>query len=153
MTINPTTHYGTVAEAATYFGTTLGTQAWDDSTNNNRTAALFMATRAIDRLNFAGDIAVAAQELQFPRGDDNSVPTDIRRATYECALKYLDGVDMDMEARNLGISANSFGGTRTSFNDEFVAQHLRAGIPSVEAWYYLQPYLRDPRDLNISRVS
>jgi len=153
MSLELSTHYGTLTEADEYFGQRLNVQSWDLATNNDRTKSLFMATRAIDRLNFAGEKYLSTQELQFPRGDDTEVPVEIRLAAYECALKYLEGVDMDMEARNLGIAANSFGGTRTTFQEDFVSEYLRAGIPSVEAWYYLQPFLRDPGDLNLSRGS
>ena len=148
-----TTFYGTLADGDTYFEQRLNSQAWDRATNNDRTAALFMATRAIDRLNFANDKTLVAQELQFPRGDDLVVPSGIETAAYECAIKYIEGVDMDLEARNLGIAASSFGGARTTFHEDYHSENLRAGIPSVEAWYYLRPYLRDPGEINLSRAS
>jgi len=148
-----TTHYGDLNGGDAYFVQRLGSQAWDRSTNNDRTAALFMATRAIDRLNFANQKKAVSQELQFPRGDDTNVPSAIVSAAYECAIKYLEGVDMDLEARNLGIAASSFGGARTTFHEEYHSENLRAGIPSVEAWYYLRPYLRDPGELILSRAS
>jgi len=151
--ITLSTHYGTLTEGEAYFLQRLNSQAWDQSTPNDQTAALFQATRAIDRLNFVNEKTVATQELQFPRGEDTEIPGSVCVAAYECAIKYLEGVDLDMEARNLGIAASSFGGVRTTFNPEFLLEHLRAGIPSVEAWYHLRPFLRDPGDLIISRAS
>lgn len=154
MTIAAPTFYGTLVEAEVYFSQRLNTTQWDLALVNDRTAALSMATRAIDRLNFAGDKADEDQELQFPRDDDTEVPEAIRIAAYECALRYVDGVDLDHEARDIGVLANSTSaGTRTTFQEGTVAEHLRAGISSAEAWYYLLPFLRNPHDLTFSRVS
>lgn len=154
MTIASPTFYGTVVEAEVYFSQRLSTDQWELALVSDRTAALQMATRAIDRLNFSGDKADEDQELQFPRDDDTEVPEAIRIAAYECALKYLEGVDLDYEARDIGVLANSTSaGTRTTFQEGSVSEHLRAGIPSAEAWYYLLPFLRNPHDLTLSRVS
>ena len=145
--------YGTVSGAQAYFDTRLFTSDWDDATNNDREKSLSMATRAIDRLNFAGDRFDESQDLQFPRGDDETVPIEIEYATYECALSYLGGVSIDQEIRNLGISSFQFNGVQDVFNSSVVNEHYRAGIPSAEAWIYLRPFLRDPRQFLMSRVS
>ncbi len=112
-----------------------------------------MATRAIDRLNFAGDKADDAQALQFPRGEDVSVPKDIEYACYELALAFLDGVDLEQEAQSVGVASDAFSGVRTTYDGDSYAEHMRAGIPSIVAWQYLKPYLRDPREIVISRVN
>lgn len=150
--ISGASHYGTSSEAETYFSQRLNTRDWDLATATDRTKALFMATRAIDRLNFEGDKYDADQELQFPRNDDTEVPVPIRVACYECALAYLQGVTLDQEIRNLGLQSTSFAGVRDTYFEGFVPEHIRAGIPSAEAWTYLRPYLRDPYHFHMSRV-
>jgi len=153
MLIEGASFYGTLDEGEAYFATRLNAQAWDNSVVGDRTKALYQATRAIDRLNFAGEKTDEAQELQFPRIDETTIPVSVRAAAYECALKFLDGVDLDFEARDMGLGAITQGGARTVFQEGVPQDHLRAGIPSVEAWLYLLPFLRDPGDFSVSRVS
>lgn len=147
-------NYGTIAGGDTYFGERLNSEVWEDAIPGDRTKALIMATRAIEKLNFAGvKYGGDDQEAQFPRGDDTTVPDDIVYATYECAFAYLDNIDMDLEQENLGVVSDAYSGSRTTYDAGFVKDHIRAGIPSSQAWSYLLPYLRDPREVSISRVS
>lgn len=146
-------HYGTTAEATIYFGERLNTIPWDNAIPGDRIKALYMATRAIDKLNIAGEKTDDDQELQFPRLGDDEVPNDIKLACFECALAFLDGVDMELEQKNLGMTSDAFSGARATYDSYFVEEHIRAGIPSGEAWAYLYPYLRDPRELTISRAT
>ena len=145
-------HYGTLDEAETYFGERLNTVVWENAIPGDRLKALYMATRAIDRLNIAGIKLDDDQELQFPREGDTVVPADIKLACFECALAFLDGVDMELEQKNLGMTSDAFSGARATYDSHFVEEHIRAGIPSGQAWSYLYPYLRDPREIVISRV-
>lgn len=145
--------YGTISEAETYFGERLNTRAWDTAVISDRTKALLMATRAIDRLNFSGSKNSYTQELQFPRGDDTTVPSDIKYACFELALAFLDGVDLEQEANSVNVASDAFSGVRTTYDGDTYAEHMRAGIPSIVAWQYLKPYLRDPREILISRVN
>jgi len=145
-------YYGTTTEAATYFGERLNTLPWDNAVPGDRIKALYMATRCIDKLNIAGRKTDDDQELQFPRYEDSVVPNDIKLACFECALAFLDGVDMELEQKNLGMTSDAFSGARATYDSHFVEEHIRAGIPSGEAWALLGPYLRDPRELVISRV-
>jgi hypothetical protein len=148
------TYYGSIAGANLYFGSQrLNSEPWEDALANDRQKAMIMATRAIDRLNFAGEMTESDQSLQFPRGVDTVVPLDIELAAYECALKFLDGVDMQEEIESIGITKNEYLGTRSTYDASFVAEYIRAGIPSAEAWIHLKPYLRDPQSIELSRVS
>jgi hypothetical protein len=147
------THYGTLDEAITYFGERLNTTPWDNAIPGDKIKALYMATRCIDRLNIAGTKADDGQERQFPREGDTVVPDDIKLACFECAIAFLDGVDMEMEQKNLGMTSDAFSGARATYDSNFVEEHIRAGIPSSEAWALLGPYLRDPREVVISRAS
>lgn len=146
-------YYGTISRATAYFSKRLNTRIWDEALYNDREAALIMATRSIDRLNFAGDKNDVDQTLQFPRGDDTAVPADIEYANYELALILLDGVDQDQEVETLGVLSEAYSGVRTTYDGFYANEHIRAGIPSIEAWEFLRPYLRDHSRLRVSRVS
>lgn len=146
-------YYGTIVAANLYFDYKLDSDCWDQATVKDREKALIAATRTIEKLNFAGSKHDEDQNLQFPRGNDTVIPIEIEYATYEIAIKFLEGVDNDIEAQSLGIMSESYTGIRTNIDPDFVSEHLRAGIPSIEAWGYLKPFLRDSRQVNIVRVN
>ena len=147
------TYYGSLVGADNYFLQKLEVDAWEDSTINKRERALSTATKAIDRLNFEGIKADSLQDLQFPRNDDLVIPLDIEYACYELALAFLDGVNVEQEAQTIGVMSESYSGVRTTYDGDYVNEHIRAGIPSITAWEYLKPFLRDPRLMRISRVN
>ena len=151
--VNTEDYYGSIVRAEQYFSERLGTRAWDTAIILDRTKALLMATRAIDRLNFAGDKSVSTQALQFPRGDDTTIPVDVEFACYELALVFLDGIDLEQEANSVNVASDAFSGVRTTYDADTYAEHMRAGIPSIVAWQYLKPFLRDPREILLSRVN
>ena len=146
-------YYGTHAAAETYFSERLDTKIWDGTLYSDRIAALIMSTRAIDKLNFGSDKNNENQNLQFPRGDDTVVPVEIEYAAYEVALALLDGYNPDEEVETLGVLSEAYSGVRTTYDASHVNEHIRAGIPSIEAWEYLRPFLRDPTQVRLSRVS
>ncbi len=86
--------YVTTTEAAAYFATRIGGEAWDDI--DDVEAALITATTEIDRLRFYGSKTDASQALKFPRTgivddegtpyDDDIIPTPVKHATCELAL-------------------------------------------------------------------
>ena len=146
-------YYGSVSEADSYFDNRLNSRAWDDAVYKDKQRSLIMATKAIDKLNFAGDMADSTQTLQFPRNDDTEVPEEIEFACYEIAIKLLEGVDTEQEAQTIGVMSESYSSVRTTYDGDYVNDHIRAGIPSIEAWGYLKPFLRDPKQLRVSRVN
>lgn len=146
-------YYGTISRANVYFSKRLNTGAWDNAFYNDRESSLIMATRIIDRLNFAGDKSSEDQVLQFPRCDDTKVPVSIEYAAYEIALALLDGYNPDQEVQTLGVLSESYSGVRTTYDADYVNEHIRAGVPSIDAWEYLRPFLRDPKRVRLSRVS
>lgn len=145
--------YATLSEANAYFATRLHSGLWTETPPADRNAALADATRRIDRLNFAGEKAVDTQELQFPRGTDSSVPGDIKIACYEIAFALLDGVDPERETQDLGVVSQGYSSVRTTYDRSLVQEHFANGIPSIMAWRYLTPFLRDNRSVLLSRVS
>lgn len=136
-----------------YFDTRLNTRAWDNADSGDKPKALIMATRIIDRLNFAGDKNSATQELQFPRDTDTEIPDDIKIACAEIAIELLDGVDPNKEFEDLAIVTHRYAEVVTTYDRSVVQEHLVAGVPSATAWRYLKPYIRDNRFVTVSRIS
>lgn len=145
--------YATIVEAQAYFDERLNTDAWDDAETADQTKGLAQATKIIDRLNYEGDKADSDQDNQFPRYDDSSVPDDVKYACAEIALALLDGVDPEIEFENLSMVAQGYGPVNSTYDREIPAPHILAGVPSITAWRYLIPYLRNPYDVTLHRVS
>lgn len=145
------TPYADIAFANTYFTDRLNTTAWDNATLTNQDKALKTSTRAIDNLNFAGDKTDPAQENQFPRGDDALVPLPIQQACCELAYALLDGVDPNKEIESLAYQQQGLSDARLIRDTSFAQAHIRAGIPSIQAWALLHPFLRESH-LTIERT-
>lgn len=145
--------YATIAEAQTYFDGRLHTECWDTADDPTRNKGLCMATTIIDKLNFLGCKAVEAQVLQFPRDTDTVVPQDIKNATSELALALIDGVNPDLEFENLFMVSQGYSSVRSSYDRSMKPPHVLAGIPSIAAWTFLKPYLRDPTELDLNRTT
>lgn len=148
-----TVAYATMSEANAYFATRLHSGRWGATNLTDRTSALIMAARAIDRLNFNGDKTSDVQPNEFPRDGDTVVPVDIKIASYEIAYALLDGVDTEAEISNLNVTSEGYSSVRSTYDRVLAQQHLAAGIPSMAAWRYLVPYFRDTSSIKISRVS
>ena len=172
------THYGTLSEANDYFNTRLHSDLWEGTDPAERTKALYSATRAIDRLDFAGEKAAAytyrqgltnpnqpsatellaiqaagiTQTLEFPRGADSTVPEDIEIACYELAYALLDGKDPQFELENLAMISQGYSAVRNTADRGYAQEHLLAGIPSTSAWSYLKPYLRENKEIRVVRL-
>ncbi len=148
--ITPVTPYASIEEADNYFGSErLDAIEWDEASDSDRVKALTQATRAIDRLSFQG---TALQEWQaWPRDLWDGIPDDIKIACCEIALQLLAGVDPDLEEEAIGTVTDAYATVRQTKDSTVRQDHIRAGIPSVEAWKYLLPYLHDPRQIHIRR--
>lgn len=144
--------YLTVAAAQTYFDERLGTEPWDNATVANQTKALAQATKIIDRLNFLGEKTVSTQDNQFPRNADTTVPQPVLDATAEIALALLDGVDPQLEYENLRFTSQAYANIKSAYSEN-LSVHYLAGVPSFVAWTLLQPFLRDPFQLDLKRQS
>ncbi len=158
--------YGTLSEANNYFDNRLRSVAWKRAKTIDKKAAMHEATQMIDQLNFAGIKADASQTHQFPRGPtpqiicgvtttgdpDTEIPTDIKKACFEVAMKLIQGYDPDREADILVANSQTYNNVRTGYDRSFIPDYMRAGIPSFRAWTYLKPYLRDPEEIDLVRV-
>ena len=148
-----------ISEAEQYFSERLKTSAWDSASLDNREKALIQATRAINRLNFRGEKVETDQEFVFPRivinEDDEEVtvnlPQAVQDACCELALSYLSGVDTEHEYNNIRVVSHSQDFSKTMYDRFAQPEHIIAGIPSIEAWYLLLPYLRDTRIVKVDR--
>lgn len=145
--------YMTLLEAEAYFLTRLNTEAWDSATDDEKTAGLTMATEAIDRLNYLGDMTDSDQANQFPRDADTVVPDDIKKACAEDALMLLDGFDVELELEQLNMVSQGYANVRSTYDRTAPPPHIVAGIASSVAWRYLKPYLRDVNTFRVNRVS
>lgn len=147
-------YYGNVAEADTYLAEYKfdSSEVWGPLSDAQKLVLMRMGTSYIDHLNFAGEKTEAGQALEFPRGTDTTVPTDIERACYECAFAIADGRDIEYESEQANTAIASYAGMKTS-QIGGVSEAVANGIPSFVAWRYLKPYLRDNRGVKLVRVS
>lgn len=143
----------TISEAQEYFDTRLGTKMWDTSSDADKTKAIAMATRSINNLEFKGDKTNALQTNEFPRDGDIEIPDPIRYAICELALQFLSGADLNKMAENQAVVSRGYSSVKTVYDRSFIQAHIQNGIPSVEAWQYLLPYLTNPLGVNLSRSS
>lgn len=172
--------YLTPEDANDYFATRLNSESWFNASYPDQNAALIRATRAIDALAFEGvkssdyfntvlkQVTVYApvvapitlppadypseQPLEWPRDGKTEIPQDIYYACCECAIAFLDGVDMGTEMDLIGTQAMRFADVSTSYMAGFYNEWIRAGIPSAEAWQFLKPYLHDPMQIRAKRT-
>lgn len=146
------TPYVDVAEAQVFFNGRLNTYAWDAASDPDRLKSLKEASSRIDRLRFQGTRLSESQEREFPRDFQTQVPEDVLQACCLISLALLDGVEIEIENKNLSVITQSFQSSRTTYEPSVRRDHFRHGIPSVEAWECLKPYLADVQELEISRV-
>lgn len=144
-------YYGTVELADDYFSRRLYRDIWFAGDPDNKLKAMYMAAERIDRLNFIGEKTDSAQELAFPRNGETEVPSNILKASYEIAFAFKDGRDPDLEYELLRKQYSSVGPARSSFNTDLVPQHIVNGIPSMLAWTYLKPFIRDRSEIALKR--
>jgi len=147
------TEYITIAEADAIFERVIDTDPYDDASTSEKNKAIKQATDVIDRLNFVGEKADDDQVLQFPRDADTTIPDDIKIACSLIMLALLDGVDMEIEFDNLNMVSQGISSIRATYRTNRTSEHIAAGVPSVTAWRYLKPYLRDQKSILVHRVS
>jgi hypothetical protein len=135
-------YYGNLTNAGNYFKTKLDGDTWFDANLFDQENSLREATRRIEALNLAGTKVSEDQLLHFPT-EEKGTPKAIYIATYEIALKLLDGREPDREVDALSTTLKAYAGFRTMYDRSTVQEHIRAGIPSAYAWSILRPYLCD----------
>jgi hypothetical protein len=102
----------------------------------------------------ANRTAEVTQPREFPRDDDTVVPAAIEHACYYIAYALLAGRDPEMELENLAVTSHRYSSVGTAYNREIAPlEHIVNGIPSVNAWNLLKPFLRANTEVRITRVS
>lgn len=164
--------YATIDEADDYFDEKLHCEMWANQSVSDRNKALKTATKYIDRLRFIGmknpayvyslanptadetDVFEAGQtqELEFPRGSDTEIPAEVKHACCEIAYALLDGRNPELDYEELTVTSQGFANVRNASDRQFQQGHTAAMIPSPLAWLFLRPYLRDVREVKVSRV-
>lgn len=144
--------YNTEAEIETYMTGKLNSESWDHADPVDRGKARVTAYRLIEQLNFLGVKTDEAQANQFPRDDDSTAPQDIMDAEAELTFALLDGRDIDFDFENLFATNIKYSGVATTFDRSTKPEHILAGIPSLQAWRLLRPYLRENFSVRMERV-
>jgi len=144
--------YGTLTGAENYFRGMIKSTVteWTDADSDDRMAALRRATQIMETLNFKGTPVSDDQILHFPT-NEHGTPDGINKACYMIALRLLEGINPDTEADNLSVTLQGYAGGQTRYDRQFVQEHIRAGVPSANAWLILRPYLCDPNAIRVSR--
>ena len=113
--------------------------------------ALVSATRIIMNLPLKSEIQATLQTYLNQESDE--IPTQIKEACIEIALALADGIDPEMEYRQLTKTTQGYSSLRQQKNTEMVEEYLAMGIPSLAAWKLLIPYLKLSRSVALERVS
>jgi hypothetical protein len=97
--------------------------------------------------------ADATQALEFPRGKDSVVPTEIEYACYEIAYALIEGFDAEDAVDRLNIKRQGYSAVRTTYaDDSSTVEYLVYGIPTAKVWRWLKPFLTDGNLIRISRA-
>jgi len=175
------TNYGSVAEGNTFYAARLHSFDWDNAIPADKLKALVQASELIDQFDYLGQkyavqqvidaqddyydwctdeaqetlrTADLSQELQFPRGSSNTVPTEIEHACYLIAKALLSGRDPEADLENLAIRSSAYGGVRTTYQREGNNQsHISHLIPSPQAFNLICPFFRERDAFDVKRVS
>ncbi len=157
ITVDPLTTafvaYISIDAANTYMELNkLDSSIWSQASNSQKGIALTKSTVAINKLPFKGSKTVGTQDFEFPRGGDTSPPSAIESACAEIAFALIDGKNPEYDFESLRISKDKVSGIEITSDTEVYMAHTVAGIPSMEAWNLLLPYLRDKNSFAISTV-
>lgn len=162
--------YGSISEADAFYAQRLHSWDWEAATNVDKQKALNQATELIDQFEYIGQkyavtilgddatceekrVAELSQALEFPRGDIDEVPAEIKTACYLIAKALLSGRDPELDLEHLSTRSESYGGVRATYDrNGNLQEHLAHLIPSPQAWNLIRPFLRKKKEFTINRV-
>ena len=173
-------NYGTVVDGDAFFAARLHAYDWNRSSPADKLAALVQATELIDQFQYIGQKAAVqtvidslgdcadlttdenqallaaaeeSQPLEFPRGSDATVPSEIETATYLIAKALLSGRDPDADLENLAVKSSKYGGVATTYQrDGNNQEHIAHLIPSPQAFNLIRPFFRERDLFDLKRV-
>jgi hypothetical protein len=96
--------------------------------------------------------ADVSQELEFPRGQDTEVPTQIEWACYEIALALIEGFDPEDAIERTNIIRQGYSSVSTTYASGSGQEYLVYGIPTNRVWMWLMPYLCDDKVIRLRRA-
>lgn len=164
-------NYGTVSGGDSFFSNRLHSWDWENASDADKLKALVQATELIDQFDYEdqkyaivalGDdytevelqAANVSQPLEFPRGNVNTVPTEIETATYLIAQELLSGRDPNLELETALNKNSRFGNlSSTKDVDGRALEHIAHLIPSPQAWNLIRPFLRHRQNFCLRRTS
>lgn len=140
----------TEAEATTYIQFHMKKRVWDNFVDHP--AALVSATRII--MNLPLKPVIQATLTDYLNEEENStIPEKIKEACIEIAIALADGIDPEMEYRQLSKTTQGYSSLRQQKNTEMVEEYLAMGVPSLAAWQRLLSYLKIDSSVVLERVS
>lgn len=146
------TPYIDVTAADAYAADLLLSDGWTGSDVTLKQKSLNWATEIINQLPFIG-YKDPAQENAFPRYEIPTIPDAIKKACFYLAYHLISGAEPEKEFELLRIKSHTMEFTKTEYDVTASATHILAGVPSLTAWRYLAPYLRDGRTIEVRRRS
>ncbi len=147
--------YGNVAGADAYWTARLNGGIWLIQSTTTKNQALQSASDVINRLtNLSGTPDPDNTNGDYYPLDDAEgvVPTGITNATYELALCLLLHTTALGGQANGNIKRTKIGQTETEFFGSQTTWEA-AGIPCQSVWQLLIPFMSDPNELSLERVS
>jgi len=146
--------YATLNDAEAYLSLGLGDEhdAWFEATEERKYQALESATRLMLRLPWKGLKATVGQRLWHPIAGEDEIPQDLVDACTLTASALLDQRRPEEEYMSVGRSGERYGPVSESRDTSLQAPHFVAGIPSLEAWRLIRPYIMSDGLVNIMRV-
>jgi len=150
-----TESYASPHDADCYVAYSLGDKYsdWLLASDLDKQKALVTATRQLERLPFKGMPKTTSQELFFPRVGESSIPEDIVSANIELAVTLIsEGRNAQLDYEELAVVGQRYGKVGETRDPNVALPHIVAGIPSLEAWRLLTPYLDDKPTITLNRV-
>lgn len=167
--------YISLADAEAYFNERLYVDEWDSASDDDKSRALIMATKHIDRLALVGCKKLESQKQQFPRcyptdqrglasyignlpevsadgwACDTDIPQVVKEACCEQALFLLSLTDYERHRNKqhvLGIVGGSVGSANEYAGQTQAQTNRQSTVLCPEAREILRPYF--PKKVNMS---
>lgn len=143
--------YADLNYADDYFEFRFNSPLWIECPPATKTKLLITASRMLEHLNWAGDKTSSDQELEFPRGGDTEIPAPIKKGVCEIAYALLDGRDVEYEQEIATYIKTGASGISADISPSAMDAARIHNIPSMLAWNYFRPFLRQGSEITLAR--